>query len=62
MSKAEAELKKPADRRRNAYEAPDVRKVKLSGEEMASTGCKSTMVGVEVCNYGSLFVNRLQGS
>jgi hypothetical protein len=51
---------KPADKR--AYESPRIRKVKLAADELAVAGCKSQMVGTEVCLRGGVLVNRFRGS
>ena len=44
-----------------AYEAPRIRKVKLAADELAVAGCKSQMVGTEVCLRGGVLVNRFRG-
>ena len=51
---------KPAEKR--PYESPRIRKVKLAAEELAVAGCKSQMVGTEVCLRGGVLVNRFRGS
>jgi hypothetical protein len=51
---------KPAGKR--AYESPRIRKVKLAPDELAVAGCKSQMVGTEVCLRGGVLVNRFRGS
>jgi hypothetical protein len=45
-----------------AYEPPRIRKVKLAADELAVAGCKSQMVGTEVCLRGGVLVNRFRGS
>ena len=47
---------------REHYVSPAITRIKLSGDEMASAGCKSTMVGNGVCNRGGFLVNLNQGS
>ena len=49
---------------REPYEPPRVRKVKLAGDELAVSGCKSTPVGGNrtVCRRGSVVTNRNIGS
>jgi hypothetical protein len=49
---------------REPYEPPRVRKVKLAGDELAVSGCKSTPVGgsTQVCRRGSVVTNRNIGS
>lgn len=44
------------------YEPPRIRKVKLAADELAVAGCKSQMVGTEVCLRGGVLVNRFRGS
>jgi hypothetical protein len=46
------------------YEAPRVRKVKLAGDELAVSGCKSQAVGGSrsVCRRGGVVTNRDIGS
>ena len=51
---------KPAEKR--PYESPRIRKVKLAPDELAVAGCKSQMVGTEVCLRGGVLVNRFRGS
>jgi hypothetical protein len=51
---------KPAQKR--LYESPRIRKVKLAADELAVAGCKSQMVGTEVCLRGGVLVNRFRGS
>lgn len=51
---------KPAPKR--PYESPRIRRVKLAPEELAVAGCKSQMVGTEVCLRGGVLVNRFRGS
>lgn len=51
---------KPAEKR--TYESPRIRKVKLAADELAVAGCKSQMVGTEVCLRGGVLVNRFRGS
>jgi hypothetical protein len=53
-------LKPPPKRR--PYEPPRVRKVKLVPDELAVAGCKSQMVGTQVCRRGGVLVNRFRGS
>ena len=56
---------KPPRRRPTAklpYEPPRIRKVKLAADELAVAGCKSQMVGTEVCLRGGVLVNRFKGS
>jgi hypothetical protein len=48
--------------KRQTYEPPRVRKVKLVPDEVAVAGCKSQMVGTEVCLRGGVLVNRFKGS
>jgi hypothetical protein len=49
---------------REPYEPPRVRKVKLAGDELAVSGCKSTPVGGNraVCRRGNVVTNRNIGS
>jgi hypothetical protein len=47
---------------RQTYEPPRIRKVKLVPDELAVTGCKAVMVGVNVCRIGGRFVNFSKGS
>jgi len=47
---------------REAYEPPRIRKVKLVPDELAVTGCKSNMVGLNICRIGGRFVNFSKGS
>lgn len=44
------------------YEPPQVYRVVITPEELATTGCKSTIIGEDVCNNGSVLVNRQYGS
>ena len=55
---------KKARPRREPYEPPRVRKVKLAGDELAVSGCKSTPVGGStiVCRRGGVVTNRNIGS
>jgi len=57
-------MKPPADRpsAKLPYEPPRIRKVKLAPDELAVAGCKSQMVGTEVCLRGGVLVNRFRGS
>lgn len=57
-------MKPPASRppAKLAYEPPRIRKVKLAADELAVAGCKSQMVGTEVCLRGGVLVNRFRGS
>jgi hypothetical protein len=56
--------KKDARPSREPYEPPRVRKVKLAGDELAVSGCKSTPVGGNrsVCRRGNVVTNRNIGS
>ena len=47
---------------KESYVAPEVMRIKLFGDEMAVTACKSIMVASGVCKNGSVFVNLGQGS
>ncbi|HKC14076.1 MAG TPA: hypothetical protein VN375_10840 [Vicinamibacteria bacterium] len=47
---------------RQTYEPPRIRKVKLVPDELAVTGCKAVIVGVNVCRIGGRFVNFSKGS
>ena len=47
---------------REPYQPPRVRKVKLVPDELAVTGCKAVIVGVNVCRIGGRFVNFSRGS
>jgi hypothetical protein len=47
---------------KQTYEPPRIRKVKLVPDELAVTGCKAVMVGVNVCRIGGKFVNFSKGS
>jgi hypothetical protein len=47
---------------RQPYEPPRVRRVKLVPDEVAVAGCKSNMVGAQVCRRGGVLVNRFRGS
>jgi hypothetical protein len=47
---------------KEAYEPPRIRKVKLVPDELAVTGCKAIMVGVNTCKIGPRFVNFSKGS
>lgn len=52
-----------ADDGRRPYEPPAIIKVKLAAEEMAVSGCKSTMVAANVCrNPQGVITPRVQGS
>jgi hypothetical protein len=57
-------MKPPAAKlaEKRAYESPRIRKVKLAADELAVAGCKSQMVGTEVCLRGGVLVNRFRGS
>jgi hypothetical protein len=57
-------MKPPASRppAKLPYEPPRIRKVKLAPDELAVAGCKSQMVGTEVCLRGGVLVNRFRGS
>jgi hypothetical protein len=45
------------------YEPPRVRKVKLVPDELAVSGCKSTMITTELCRRGpGQVVSRFRGS
>jgi hypothetical protein len=44
------------------YEPPRIRKIKLVPDELAVTGCKSVIVGTNVCRIGGRFVNFSRGS
>jgi hypothetical protein len=55
-------VKRPAPPVREPYEPPAVRKVKLVPDEVAVTGCKSNMIGLNVCRNGSRLVNFSRGS
>jgi hypothetical protein len=55
-------VKPPAPPVREPYEPPTVRKVKLVPDEVAVTGCKSNMIGLNVCRNGSQLVNFSRGS
>jgi hypothetical protein len=57
-------MKPPATRpsARLPYDPPRIRKVKLAPDELAVAGCKSQMVGTEVCLRGGVLVNRFRGS
>jgi hypothetical protein len=57
-------MKPPASRPASKlpYEPPRIRKVKLAPDELAVAGCKSQMVGTEVCLRGGVLVNRFRGS
>jgi hypothetical protein len=47
---------------RQPYEPPRVRRIKLVPDEVAVAGCKSNMVGAQVCRRGGVLVNRFRGS
>ena len=47
---------------KQTYESPRIRKVKLVPDELAVTGCKAVVVGVNVCRIGGRFVNFSKGS
>jgi hypothetical protein len=57
-------MRPPADKpaQKRPYESPRIRKVKLAPDELAVAGCKSQMVGTEVCLRGGVLVNRFRGS
>ena len=55
-------MKKAASSTRQPYEPPRVRKVKLVPDEVAVAGCKSQMVGTQVCRRGGVLINRFRGS
>jgi hypothetical protein len=55
MKEQEAAPKKP-------YEPPRIQAIKLAPEELASSGCKSLMIGPLTCNNAGIFVNRQSGS
>jgi hypothetical protein len=55
-------VKRPAPSVREPYEPPLVRKVKLVPDEVAVTGCKSNMIGLNVCLSGSRLINFGKGS
>ena len=55
-------VKRPAPPVREPYEPPTVRKVKLVPDEVAVTGCKSNMIGLNVCRNGSRLINFNRGS
>jgi hypothetical protein len=44
------------------YEPPEVIRIRLFAEEMASGACKSIMVGTLVCQRGGILFNVTQGS
>jgi hypothetical protein len=44
------------------YEPPEVTRIRLTGDEIAVTGCKAVMVGADVCRNGSHLINKNQGS
>ena len=50
--------------RREPYEPPQVRRVKLEADELAVAGCKSQSVGGNpfLCLRGAVIVNRTIGS
>jgi hypothetical protein len=57
-------MRPPAEKaaQKRPYESPRIRKVKLAPDELAVAGCKSQMVGTEVCLRGGVLVNRFRGS
>ncbi len=55
-------MKKGPHKPKQPYETPRIRKIKLTPDELASTGCKSIMVGPGVCSNGGVLVNRQSGS
>jgi hypothetical protein len=50
------------EERKESYEAPEVTRIRLFGDEMAVTACKSTMISQYVCNLDGSFINLNQGS
>jgi hypothetical protein len=57
-------MKKPLEKppKREPYEPPRIRRVKLVPDELAVTGCKSNMIGAEACLRGGVLTNRFRGS
>jgi hypothetical protein len=47
---------------KKAYEAPQIYRIIITPDELATTGCKNNMVGANVCKDGPLLLNRQQGS
>lgn len=43
--------------RKEPYEPPAVTRIQLAGDEIASTGCKATAAGANVCRKGSQLIN-----
>jgi hypothetical protein len=52
-------LKKEEVETKKKYEPPRIRRIKLTPDELASTGCKSTG---PVCRMGGVYVNLRGGS
>lgn len=48
---------KPDGSRKEPYEPPAVTRIQLAGDEIASTGCKATPAGTNVCKKGSQLIN-----
>jgi hypothetical protein len=49
-------------RRKEPYEAPRIRKIRLALDELAVAACKSQQAAPNVCNRGGVFVVRNIGS
>ena len=56
------EIKKEDGPPREPYEAPEIRRVRLAADEMASAGCKAVLVAPGVCRRDGLFINIALGS
>jgi len=48
--------------KKQTYEPPAIRKVKLVPDEMAVTHCKSVQIAPDVCRRGVIVTNKTIGS
>jgi hypothetical protein len=54
-------MEEQALKKKEPYEAPCVRRIDLTPDELASSGCKSTMIYL-ACDNGGVLINLQSGS
>ncbi|MEW6368300.1 MAG: hypothetical protein AB1714_27025 [Acidobacteriota bacterium] len=58
----EIENKDATGTTKEAYEPPEIRRIRLAADEMASAGCKAVLVAPGVCRRDGLLINIALGS